>query len=109
MPSPSLGSHLIHELERIMLSPTQPCFGAVMPTDATTVQDGLRLRVRRLIDDGSLPPESHVQIDARYGDGSVCSAFDQQDTPYQVKYTISLHCATPSLSFHLACYAVWQL
>ena len=92
-----------------MLSPTQPCFGAVMPTDATTVQDGLRLRVRRLIDDGSLPPESHVQIDARYGDGSVCSACDQPITRYQVEYDSFDLCTTKSLSFHLACYAVWQL
>jgi len=80
-----------------------------MPTDATTVQDGLRLRVRRLIDNGRLPRESYIQIDACYGDGNVCSVCDQPITRYQVEYDSFDLSTAKSLSFHLPCYAVWQL
>lgn len=84
-------------------------FKGDMPTEATLLEDELRLRVQRRIDDGRLPVTLVSRIDS-HGTERVCCVCDQPIACENVDYDIVDFAETTciTLSFHSSCYVVWQ-
>ena len=78
-----------------------------MPTESQLRDVELRIRVRRLIEHGTLPQMLSEQIAAGYGAGHRCVACDQEITRIQIEYDVGT--AGSPLRFHLGCHVVWQL
>lgn len=86
-------------------------FKADMPTEASFLENELRLRVQRRIDGGRLPVALVSRIDGSNGTGRVCCVCDQPIIFENIDFDVVVDVPTTaclSLSFHSACYVIWQ-
>jgi len=80
-----------------------------MPTESQLRDHDLRVRIRRLIEQGVLPVMVPKQIAGGYGSGDLCVACEKPITGTQVEYEIEDFRNGRSLRFHLGCHVVWQI
>lgn len=80
-----------------------------VPTDSQLRDQDLRLRIRRLIEQGVLPVMVPKQIAAGYGSGAVCVGCEKPITATHVEYEIEDCRDGRRLRFHLGCHVVWQI
>jgi hypothetical protein len=73
-------------------------------------EDELLSRVRKRIDDGSLPAILARDLLAGFGGyGDMCHVCDQEILSAHVEYEVTDPSDGRQLTFHLSCYLVWQL
>lgn len=80
-----------------------------MPTESQLRDQDLRVRIRRLIEEGVLPVMVPKHIDGGYGSGQLCVGCERPITGTQVEYEIEDHRNGRRLRFHLGCHVVWQI
>lgn len=71
-------------------------------------ESAVRQRLRELVAAGRLPAITPVEIAAGYGHGRVCVACDRPVTNHQMEYEVGDAGEERRLSFHSACYLLWQ-
>lgn len=80
-----------------------------MPTASQLRDQELRVRIRRLIEEGVLPVMVPKQIAGGYGSGHPCVACEKPITGTEVEYEIEDCRNGRRLKFHLGCHVMWQI
>lgn len=80
-----------------------------MPYGPRFSDDELRLMARVRIDDGRLPNMLSRMFSPHYGLDELCQLCDQRIDSYRVGYHLTDPRSGEVLSFHMACYKLWQL
>jgi len=80
-----------------------------MRTESQLRDYDLRVRIRRLIEQGVLPVMVPKQIAGGYGSGHLCVGCERPITGTQVEYEVEDCRDGRSLRFHLGCHVVWQI
>jgi len=80
-----------------------------MPAEPVCPESELLPRVQQRINDGRLPVAMPALISAGYGIGTdVCRVCDRAISAEQAMYEINDPRNSEPLTFHFACYVIWQ-
>lgn len=79
-----------------------------MPTESNLPESELNARVRHRLDEGHLPTELFVAINAGCGTRASCAVCDEQITSDKIEFDVTDSRSARRLSFHFACFSIWQ-
>jgi len=79
-----------------------------MPTHSVLPEDEVRRRVRQRLESRRLPLLRPDHISAGYGSANMCCACDQLIDRTKIEYEVAAADKAQRLTFHFACYVIWQ-